>query len=228
MKSIILFLIITISYPAFTQVEIIPKDQQNKSTLPDEKLIQDISLLIFKDKKYDEALMKIDVYISRHPNIHVGWFFQGLAYMAIKEYNKAVISFDTSLKYEPGNPTVLSKKAQAFYFLKKYKAAKDLINESVTLGEEDPDAWNTKGLIHKRLKEYRESEKAFIKSTQIMDDFAAGHYNLACLYVVWGKKKQAIVELKKCFEKNEAFKAYAQKDDELKPIHYDADFQALY
>jgi len=95
------------------------------------------SVQLYKDKKYDEALIEINKAISNNPDNYSYYNYKGIQLEAIKKYKEAIIEYNKTLKllgYEPGQETMQKVSANTYTFGPEQSEIADVVfNKAVSL-----------------------------------------------------------------------------------------------
>lgn len=87
--------------------------------------------------------------------------------------------------------------------------------------------WNNKGAEFFRLNKYNEAKIAFNQATEIEPNLVPALYNLANVYVMEGKREEAISNLRKAIDTDPTFKNTVKKANCFKKLWNDKDFREL-
>jgi tetratricopeptide (TPR) repeat protein len=77
-----------------------------------------------------------------------------------------------------------------------------LCRERIQQNPKDAFAYNLLGMVYGNMKNYREAETALAKAIEIKPTWAPPHTNLANLYLVQGKKQEAIKKFEAALDAN--------------------------
>ena len=87
--------------------------------------------------------------------------------------------------------------------------------------------WNNKGAEFFRHQKLDEAKAAFNQAAEIRPNLVPALYNLANVYVIEGKRKEAIISLRKAIETDPSFKKTVKESSCFKELRNDEDFKRL-
>ena len=104
------------------------------------------------------------------------------------------------------------------------------IQSDAKVSKKRPDLavlWNNKGAEFFRNNRFEEAKAAFNQAKVIKPNLVPALYNLANVYVIEGKKKEAIFLLQKAIETDPNFKDTVKKSSCFDKLRNDQDFVKL-
>ena len=141
---------------------------------------------------------------------------KGVSLMADEKMDDAVRAFEGALQVDPGHVDSLLKLGYARFHMGDLAGAMDDYNKVHEIDVTNSDAWNLKGLIHYRQKNYEKALECVEKSIDTNPTDGMAWYNKGCYYSLLNHIPEAIEALKRSIEidvKN-AKKAVRDKDFE--------------
>jgi Flp pilus assembly protein TadD len=104
------------------------------------------------------------------------------------------------------------------------------IQSNAKVNKKKPDLavlWNNKGAEFFRNNQFEEAKAAFNQAKAIKPNLVPALYNLANVYVIEGKGKEAIFLLQKAIETDPNFKDMVKKSSCFDKLRNDQDFKRL-
>lgn len=101
---------------------------------------------------------------------------------------------------------------------------------NVKMSKKKPDLavlWNNKGAEFFKHHKFDEAKVAFNQAKEIKPNLVPALYNLANVYVIEGKRKEAIFHLRKAIETDPSFKKTVKKSNCFNKLRNDKDFKKL-
>ncbi|MCA9048580.1 MAG: tetratricopeptide repeat protein, partial [Planctomycetaceae bacterium] len=102
---------------------------------------------------FENAVSELSKRISAEPSAE-NYHLRGIAYMAHREYDKALADFNQSLTKKPGAAGVLNNRGQARYLKREYAAAIDDFNAATKADAKHFVAMNNRALCNIALGQY--------------------------------------------------------------------------
>ncbi len=99
---------------------------------------------------------------------------RGTAYLALSEYQQAILDLNKAVEYNPENTRALNNRALTYRILKEYKYAINDLNRSLSIDEYQLDAYYSRALVHYDLNDYVRALKDCDEVLNIKPDFSAG------------------------------------------------------
>lgn len=141
---------------------------------------------------------------------------KGVSLMADEKMDDAVRAFEGALQIDPGHVDSLLKLGYARFHMGDLAGSMDDYNKVHEIDVTNSDAWNLKGLIYYRQKNYEKALECVEKSIETNPTDGMSWYNKGCYYSLLNHVPEAIEALKRSIEidvKN-AKKAVRDKDFE--------------
>jgi len=104
------------------------------------------------------------------------------------------------------------------------------IQSNAKVNKKKPDLavlWNNKGAEFFRNNKFEEAKAAFNQAKEIKPNLVPALYNLANVYVIEGKRKEAIFHLRKAIETDPNFKNTVKKSSCFNKLRNDQEFKKL-
>jgi len=102
-----------------------------------EQQLYDINLALYREEKYEEAIVGFKDYLKKYPNSPLAdnaQFWVGEAHMSLKQYEQAILAFQRVIKkYPKGNkvPNAILRQALAFYEINDKTSSKLLLKKLI-------------------------------------------------------------------------------------------------
>lgn len=156
------------------------------------------------------------------------FFNHGLALFRLRRYADAHRSFLRAVEIEPDDPEYLNLLGQSYAEIGQPVEAEITLLKSLKI---DPDYalsyYDLGVILAKQSSRAAEAMVCFDRAIEIDPDLGWAYYCIACLKAVAGKKRAALVYLKKAFEKGVSDRKHIAKDADLDPIRGEAAFKRL-
>jgi tetratricopeptide (TPR) repeat protein len=120
------------------------------------------------------------------------WSLKADALYRMKEYQKAMVHYDTALKIDPRDSTSWCHMGNMYAFDGKQEAALKAFDEALKVDPINGYAWNNKGTVYQTLKMYEDALICFDKAISHMQDPFDAHLNAARLFSKLGHSSDAL------------------------------------
>lgn len=120
------------------------------------------------------------------------WSLRADALYRMKEYQKAMVYYDTALKIDPKDSTSLCHMGNMHAFDGKQEEAMKAFDEALKIDPTNGFAWNNKGTVYQTLKMYEDALICFDKAIGYMQDPFDAHLNAARLFSKLGHSSDAL------------------------------------
>ncbi|WP_209625837.1 tetratricopeptide repeat protein [Methanobacterium petrolearium] len=107
----------------------------------------------------------------------MAWNRKGLQLMKIKEYRKAIDSFDKALELEPSNVMILNIKGISLTEIRKFSRASKVFDKALKLDPENTKVLNNKGNNLTKAFKHQEAIDCYNKALKINPDNSRVLYN---------------------------------------------------
>ena len=180
---------------------------------------------IFKDKTESVREARVDPEMHEKPkeikltdtNYSRNKFYKkGISLMADEKMEDAVRAFEDALRIDPGHVDSLLKLGYTRFHMTDLAGAMDAYNKVHEIDVTNADAWNLKGLIYYKQKNYEKALECVEKAIESNPTDGMSWYNKACYLSLLNHIPESIEALKRSIEidvKN-AKKAVRDKDFE--------------
>jgi len=161
---------------------------------------EEVDLLIL-NKKYDEALAKIEQQISQNPTAQI-YFKKGVVFSNLQKYQEAVKAFSEALKFEPGNIEIITELAEDLSILGNQHDAITYYKKALKI---EPNNLALKAKLGRVYISKKEIKKAFELFTEIYAiDSTNVYWNKQFAFCSFqtGKRLQAVHLYEKVLEAN--------------------------
>lgn len=126
------------------------------------------------------------------------WFQKGIEYEDKNQFNNAIAAYDKAIELDPKNTGgVYNNRAILYKNMGEYKKALSDITQSIKLNPNNCYAYDTKGNIHAKLKDYKAADAAYTKAVDICSDFAGAYMNRAINDEKMGDLTKAVKDYEK-------------------------------
>jgi tetratricopeptide (TPR) repeat protein len=152
----------------------------------------------FAEKKYEEALTKLEQLDSDYGARRNGLVLRGEIFQRLKRWKESKVAFADALKIDPESPGPLLGLARTALAEKDYRSAARRARESIGLLFFQPRAHYIHGIAQYRLGRWDEAEHAFLLCVRQAPLFSAAFRMLGEI-ARWHKKdpaKQAVYQVK--------------------------------
>jgi tetratricopeptide (TPR) repeat protein len=136
------------------------------------------------------------------PQLPVGYVKMAGVAIAQGKWDRAVPELEQALKANPQADPVMALLAQAYVRTKKPASAIALAEARIAKNPKDAFAYNLRGEIQLSQRDFAAAEGSFRKAIELQPVWQAPHNNLAGLFLVQGKKDEAIRELEAAIKAN--------------------------
>ena len=178
---------------------------------------------LINEKKFNEAIYKLDPLIDKKPLEFKYHYIKGIANLNLQETDKAIKSFDNAIKIDDNS--YLSYHFRGILNLNKaeYKNAISDFDKIIHIKPDFPEAYNNLGIVYYYLGQNDEAIENFLKAINLKDNYIQAQNNLVEILTQTQKIKEQDSKIisthnyinKKSFEYSS--KEFI-KDEEIKKI----------
>ena len=143
-------------------------------------------------KRYPEAEAADREITKRAAQNPLGYIKLARLYRSQGKDKEALKELEEGYRQNQTSAQLLTELVQAYARQKKHAAAVALCKKRIDDNPRDVFAYNLLGLVFTDLKNYREAEDSLKKAIEMQPLWPVPHINLANLYLVQGRKKDAI------------------------------------
>lgn len=174
-------------------VEQHPKDLRARGELAD---------FLFARKRPDEAIDIYERMVAEYSRIAAGYLKLAALYRAQKNPTAARAILEKGNATIPQSPLVLTSLAKTYLDEGDSRKAIDLVQNRIKADEKDIIAHNLLGEIYHTQKQYAKAQRAFETAITIKPEWQVPHNNLARIFLLQGKKDEAIIRLTTALKNN--------------------------
>ena len=120
------------------------------------------------------------------------WSLKADALYRMKDYQKAIVHYDTALKIDPKDSTSWCHLGNMLAFEGKQEAALEAFDKALKVDATNGYAWNNKGAVYQTLKMYEDALICFDKAVGYLPDPFDAHINAARLFSKLGHSSDAL------------------------------------
>lgn len=160
----------------------------------------EIDLLIL-NKKYDEALAKIEQQISQNPTSE-NYFKKGVVFGNLQKYQEAVKAFSEALKFQPDNVEILSEIAEDLSILGNQQDAISYYKKAINIEPQNLTLKAKLGRVYISKKEMKKAYELFSEIYAIDSTNVYWNKQLAFCSFQVSKRLQAVHLYEKVLEAN--------------------------
>jgi tetratricopeptide (TPR) repeat protein len=130
------------------------------------------------------------------------YFVEGSFYMSKNEIDKAIRSYQKSLKSNPASASVLNGMGFAYYRKGDYPLALEYFKKAVTAKPNDENILYNMGNVYFKINDYEQAIECYKKSLEIKPNDPDSLRNLARAYSKTGQPREAKAYFKKAIDVN--------------------------
>jgi tetratricopeptide (TPR) repeat protein len=168
----------------------------------DLEVMVDLGDLFMAAGNYKQAEALYAEVKRKAPQLPVGYVKMAGVAISQGKWDRAMPELEQALKANPQADAVMAMLAQAYVRAKKPASAIALAEARIAKNPQDGFAYNLRGEIQLSQRDYAAAEGSFRKAIEIQPVWQAPHNNLAGLFLVQGKKDEAIKELESAIKAN--------------------------
>jgi superkiller protein 3 len=162
--------------------------------------LNNLGLLLFRAKKYEEATVLFDKLAGLNPSSISAKVNLGSAAVNAGQTGKAVAAWKEVIKAEPGRTPIRLQLANALWELGDVEGARYHYLQILGRDKNHPEALNGIGLSHLRAGKLPQAEAAFRSAIEAKPTYVAAHNNLAITLERMGQRAEAIKILEKALK----------------------------
>ncbi|MCG8095082.1 MAG: tetratricopeptide repeat protein [Candidatus Thiodiazotropha endolucinida] len=176
--------------------------QKMRRFAPDDiKVLQSLTLVQEKNKRWDEVANLAELLISKHPESPVGYYYRGVSQLNRNMASSSITDFEKVLEMKPNSIEALIGLAKGLFVLKKPDDALQRIEKVVEANPEHFAALNLKGEVLLSQKQWDFAEEAFKKALILRPEWSVPYRNLVNLTTLKGDQEGVLELLEEGFEK---------------------------
>jgi tetratricopeptide (TPR) repeat protein len=164
----------------------------------EERNQQILRIQSFLEESYQSSERKVELLLQ-----------QGNIFIASKDYESALASYDEALKFQPSNETVHRERGFVLLNLGRYEEALANFDQSIEIQPECDKTWLYRGYALEKLGRYQEALASFDKATEIQPQDEQNWLYRGPVLRYLGRSQEAIDSYKKALEINpESYSAW--------------------
>ncbi len=148
------------------------------------------------------------------------YYLLGYAYGELKEYNKAITTYQKAIEINPKNDDAYNNMGITYGNLKEYDKALTAYQKAIEINPQKDEAYNNMGIAYRNLKEYDKALTAYQKAIEINPKDDSAYNSMGNAYSDLKEYDKALTAYQKAIEINPKYdKAYFNMGiayDELK------------
>jgi tetratricopeptide (TPR) repeat protein len=154
------------------------------------------------NKKYLDCLKFMDVFIEKEPNKVEGYNNRGIAYMGLKEHERAIEDYNKAIELNPNYAGAYCNRGIAYAGLKQHERAIEDYNKAIKLNPNRAWAYYNRGISYAELKQHERAKNDFNKAIELNPNLAWAYFNRGTAYVKLKQYERAINDYNKTIELN--------------------------
>jgi len=121
-------------------------------------------------------------WIKSEPERAVAWYSLGSAYSGLKQYNEAILAYQSALRIEPVHASLWNSLGIAYFKNRQFGEAIRAYEEALRIQPEEGEIWYQLGIAYSRNAQYDQAHHAFQDAVRNQPTHAQAWYNLALDY----------------------------------------------
>jgi len=164
---------------------------------------------LYKDKKYNEALVQIKTAIAEKDTSAFAYFLRGLIYSELSKYKEAIADFDKALIIDPLLIQAVNGKIEVYKKQKNDNKALDAYQEAIKIEPTNSLLYYNSGVLLAEMNRKEEAEVAISKAIEIKSDDPRYLLARATINYEIGNYEKSLIDLNQLIKVN---KKVASKD----------------
>jgi len=119
---------------------------------------------------------------KNEPNYDFAWFFLGLSYQYLEQYNTAIGAYRQSLRINPESASTWYNLGTTYSELNRHIDAIDAYRQALRIDPEKAEAWNNLGIAYYYLERYDEAIEDILRALRINPKLYQAWYSLGNAY----------------------------------------------
>jgi len=177
--------------------------------------------------KHIEALADLNRSLEFGPDDPYTLNSRGATYHNLKKYKEALADYNRALELKPNDALTLSNRGATYKRLEEYDKALADLNLSLKLRPDFYPAITNRGSIYEHLKNYDKAICDYTHALEVEPDDPPTLYDLARLFSIQGKAKDAHDFLRRVIDKDKRFCQVAKTNRDFDNIREDPRFKKL-
>jgi len=154
-------------------------------------------------------------------------FKKGISFMADERMEEAAQAFEEALQIDPGHVDSLLKLGYTRFHMGDLGGAMDSYNRVLEIDVTNPEAWNLKGLVYYRQKNYEQALECVEKAIDSNPTDGMAWYNKACYNSLLSHIPEAIEALKRSIEIDVKNAKKAVRDRDFENVRVDEGYRRV-
>jgi len=175
----------------------------------------------------EEAIKLLDELNKKYPENTAIIFFRAFIKTEYGHNKEALEDIEKLIKVQPDDALNYTLKGQVLHAMNQYNEAFLAFDKATSLDPSRADVWSMKAISLAKTGRYDEAVVSINKGIDLAPGDPVNFYNRACIYSLKGDKANALADLQKAISINPSFKENARKDEDLKSLYDNKDFQKL-
>jgi tetratricopeptide (TPR) repeat protein len=134
---------------------------------------------LFANKEYEKSLERFSSFISKDPELQIGYLSRGAANIQLERFHDAIGDLDEAEALDQKNPKVYHLRGIAYSKLGKHEEALENIDRAIAINPEYGSAFLSRANIHSELGHEKEAsedmEMAALLEEKNIQTFADGN-----------------------------------------------------
>jgi len=152
---------------------------------------------------------------------------KGISMMADERMDDAARSFEDALRIDPGHIDSLLKLGYTRFHMNDLSSAMDAYNKVHEISVTNAEAWNLKGLIYYRQKNYEKALECVEKAIESNNMDGMSWYNKSCYHALLNHISESIEALKRSIEIDVKNAKKAVRDKDFENIRMDEGYRRI-
>ena len=191
--------------------------------------------VIFAEGRYDEAVEKIRLALSRNPDLEGGYYLLGRALFSAGRYQEVVDMMDEALAHAGENYNTSIPIHNSLGALGKEDALNNYVHREIALYEaalkKVPEDARVRVLLagdYARQGRFEEAKREADMAMVLRPDDSMILYNTACVFCAMNNVSDALIAIRKAWESGYRDSIWTRQDPDLALLHGDPEFDRLY
>jgi tetratricopeptide (TPR) repeat protein len=156
----------------------------------------------YENKKYENYLKIMDVFIMREPNFAVAYNNRGNAYVRVNEHERAMEDFNKAIELNPNYAEAYNNRGNAYVRLNEHERAIEDFNKTIELNPNLAVAYYNRGLSYAGLNQHEQAIGDYNKAIELNPNLAVAYYDRGIAYYGLNEYERAIEDYSKAIKLN--------------------------
>jgi tetratricopeptide (TPR) repeat protein len=153
-----------------------------KTSQGDAVIYNNLGVTLLKQEHVDEAIAKFERAIELDPNFAYPITKLGHAFIFKRQFDKALEMFNRSLQADPNEYWAWLGISEVHRRNRQYRKELEAVMKAAEIAQDDSDVYNYMGIAFQSLRDYENSEKAYLRSLELDPFNRKAANNLGFLY----------------------------------------------